>query len=92
MKKDKKISKDQIKDYDRRIERSPVLRVHLELLQQAENQRIKDRDEIRELLDEVKELNKHLSCWCQNYKRAKGKLIEEFGKKSYEYQIVFGKH
>ena len=92
MKKDKKISKDQIKDYDRRIERSPVLRVHLELLQQAENQRIKDRDEIRELRDEVKELNKHLSCWCQNYKRAKGKLIEEFGKKSYEYQIVFGKH
>ena len=44
----------------------------------------------RELRDEVKELNKHLSCWYQNYKTAEKKLIEEFGKKSYEYEIVFG--
>ena len=42
MKKDDKISKDQIWDYNRRVERSPILRVHLELLQQAENQRIRD--------------------------------------------------
>ena len=68
MKRDKKISKDQIKDYNRRIERSPVLRVHLELLQQAENQRIRDRDELRELRAELNEHKKHLSCHFSNYK------------------------
>ena len=71
MKKDDKISKDQIWDYNRRVERSPILRVHLELLQQAENQRIRDRDELRELRAELKDYKTHLSSWHSRYKEEK---------------------
>ena len=84
MKKDKKITQDQIYDYNRRVERSPVLRVHVELLQQAENQRKRDRDELRELRDEVKELNKHLSCWHSNYKEQ----LEETKKYKNLYRVA----
>ena len=73
MKKDDKISKDQIWDYNRRVERSPILRVHLELLQQAENQRIRDRDELRELRAELKDYKTHLSSWHSRYKEEKKK-------------------
>ena len=68
MEKDDNVSKDQIYDYNRRVERSPVLRIHLELLQQAENQRIRDRDELNELRAELKDCKTHLSCHFSNYK------------------------
>ena len=84
MKKDKKITQDQIYDYNRRVERSPVLRVHLELLQQAENQRIRDRDEIRELREELNEHKKHLSCWHSNYKEQ----LEETKKYKNLYRVA----
>ena len=90
MKKDKKISKDQIKDYNRRIERSPVLRVHLELLQQAENQRIRDKDELKELRAELEDYRQSLSVWKSNYEYSKKRLIDEWGIKSYEYEVVYG--
>lgn len=90
MKKDDNISQDQIYDYKRRIERSPILRVHLELLQSYENQRIRDRDELRSLREEVNLSKQSLSGWKSNYDYAKRNLIEEFGKKSYEYEVCYG--
>ena len=90
MKKDKKITQDQIYDYNRRVERSPVLRVHVELLQQAENQRIRDKDKLKELRAELEDYKQGLSVWKSNYEYSKKRLIDEWGVKSYEYEVVYG--
>ena len=90
MKKDDNISRDQIKDYNRRIARSPVLRVHLELLQSLENERIRNGDELRVLRAELNLYKQSLSGWKSSYDYAKKIIMEEFGKKSYEYEVCYG--
>ena len=90
LKKNDNISQDQIKDYNRRLVRSAILRAHVELLQSFENERLRNKKEIEELKSELNLYKQGLSKWKSNYDYAKNKLIEEFGKKSYEYEVCYG--
>ena len=89
LKKNDNISRDQIKDYNRRLVRSAILRAHVELLQSLENERIRNRDELRVLRAQIKEYITHCGAWRSQYDDAKRNIIEEFGEKSYEYEIAF---
>ena len=90
LKKNDNISRDQIKDYNRRLVRSAILRAHVELLQSFENERLRNKKEIKELKSELNLYKQSLSGWKSSYDYAKKKLIEEFGKKSYEYEVCYG--
>ena len=56
MKKDNRISKDQIKDYNRRIKRSDFLKFHIELLETERNKRLNLKKLCQEKDDEIKRL------------------------------------
>ena len=71
---------------------TPTYRPYYYIVNNSTDKISRIKKQNRELRDEVKDIKTHLSCWCENYKTAERKLIEEFGKKSYEYEIVFGKH
>ena len=90
LKKNDNISQDQIKDYNRRLVRSAILRAHVELLQSFENERLRNKKEIKELKSELNLYKQGLSRWKCSYDYAKNKLIEEFGTKSYEYEVCYG--
>ena len=71
---------------------TPTYRPYYYIVKNSSDKINRIQKQNRELRDEVKDIKTHLSCWCENYKTAERKLIEEVGKKSYEYEIVFGKH
>ena len=88
MKNDDRITLAQTQEYKRRLERSDFLKVHVELLQSYDNRRIK----ISKLLNkEIKE-RKRLEILLNGgkYEEAKRRMIDEYGEKSYEYQIFTG--
>ena len=84
------ISKDQIKGYNRRVLSSPLLEVHVQIIAMYHRHKERMRIERNEYRDE----NKHLKICSKNnydkYVRAEQRCIDEFGKKSYEYQKIFG--
>ena len=71
---------------------TPTYRPYYYIVKNSTDKINRIKKQNRELRDEVNDIKTHLSCWHQNYKTAERKLIDEFGEKSYEYQIVFGKH
>ena len=71
LKKNDNISQDQIKDYNRRLVRSAILRAHVELLQSFENERLRNKREIKELKSELNLYKQSLSGWKSSYDYAK---------------------
>ena len=79
------ISEDQVKGYNRRLLKSPVLQVHVELLQQDNTKKIKAQRMLCEKNDEIKHLEMCLHIQAQKAQKAEQFIIDEFGKKSYEW-------
>lgn len=84
-----KITKDQIKDYNRRLIRSPILMTHLELLQKSENRRIRAQKQYKDCMEEHKQNEESLKIWKSKYDYAQKKIKEHCGEDSYEYQSAF---
>tara|TARA_R110000803_G_scaffold198137_1_gene261834 strand:- start:835 stop:1161 length:327 start_codon:yes stop_codon:yes gene_type:complete len=79
------ISEDQVKGYNRRLLKSPVLQVHVELLQQTNTRSIQKAQLLVEKEKEIKHLEMCLHIQAQKAKTAEQFIIDEFGKKSYEW-------
>ncbi len=90
LRRNKEVSKDQIKDYSRRCVRSPFLMAHVELLQKFCNRAESNNRLFKKAKAERDEYRTHLNVWASNYNMAKKKMKDEFGEKSYEYKIAFG--
>ena len=89
LKENKKISKDQIKDYNRRLTRSPLLKTHLEMLQNYQNRVRKKHRQHKEEKAERERLEGVLRHKSAEYDKLKTRIIDTFGVKSTEYELLF---
>jgi|DEB0MinimDraft_10_1074344.scaffolds.fasta_scaffold09913_3 hypothetical protein len=60
LKDDDRISKDQVKDYDRRLKRSPLLEIHFEMLLKTIERRIDLHNKNKRLHEENKQLKEKI--------------------------------
>ena len=60
LKDDDRISKDQVKDYDRRLKRSPILEIHFEIAVNTLQERIKQKKRFNKIHEENKELKEKI--------------------------------
>ena len=90
MKKDDQFTKDQVRDFERRVGRSDSVRFLVEMLQSWQNRYKKLADkqwrEHCKARDEIEQLKAKI----EKYEQAEKRLIDEFGTKSYEYGIYSG--
>ena len=82
-KKMEQITIHQRNEIARRIKRSPFIYAFVQLIQEL-------RDENQRLWSRYQELEKINQTNFDKYQRAEERIIEEFGKKSYEYQVFKG--
>ncbi len=87
---DFKFTKDQIRDYERKVQRTDSGMFHLKLLQ-------KQHDRNRRLSDRFVKLTSDYKFKCEKYdesvdkyEKAKARIIEEYGIKSSEYETFMG--
>ena len=80
------ISVDQIKGYNRRVLKSPVFQLHLEMLEELNNKKIRAQLMLIKKDDEIKHLLTCLDIQAQKANKAEQFIIDEFGTKSYEWQ------
>jgi len=103
MKTDDKFTKDQIRDFERRVGRTHSLRFLVEMVQEFQQRYVKlsqlcgresrRADDLQAKCDEHEQARNKmddLRAKCEEYERARQRLIEEFGNKSYEYGIYSG--
>ena len=90
MKKDDKFTKDQIRDFERRVGRSDSIRFLVEMLQTWQNRYKKLADKQWRSHRKAQEEIEQLKAKIEKYEQAEQRLIEEFGTKSYEYGIYTG--
>ncbi len=60
LKDDDRISKDQVKDYDRRLKRSPILEIHFEIAVNTLLERVKGKKRFKKIYEENKELKEKI--------------------------------
>ena len=90
MKKDDKFTKDQIRDFERRVDRSHSIRFLVEMLQTWQNRYQKLADKQWRSHRKAQEEIEQLKAKIEKYEQAEQRLIEEFEIKSYEYGIYTG--
>jgi len=83
MKKQEDFTMNQYYQFHRRLKRSPSIYFFVSLIQKL-------KDETDRLWSRYQELEEINSLNFDKYKRAEERIIEEFGKKSYEYQVFKG--
>ena len=90
MKTDDKFTKDQIRDFERRVGRTHSLRFLVEMVQEFQHKYIKLSEKSWRAQCKATREIEELRAKCEEYERARQRLIEEFGNKSYEYGIYSG--
>ena len=75
-----------LKGYNRRVLKSPVFQLHLEMLEELNNKKIRAQLMLIKKDDEIKHLLTCLDIQAQKAKKAEQFIIDEFGTKSYEWQ------
>ena len=83
MKKKEDFTMNQVYQFDRRLKRSPSIYFLVSLIQKL-------KDEMDRIWSRYQELEKINEINFDKYQRAEERIIEEFGKKSYEYQVFKG--
>ena len=83
MKKQEGFTIGQVYQLQKRIKRSPSIYFLVSLIQEL-------RDQIDRAMARYQELEKINEINFDKYQRAEERIIEEFGKKSYEYQVFKG--
>ena len=83
MKKQEDFTIGQVYQLQKRIKRSPSIYFLVSLIQEL-------RDQIDRAMARYQELEKINEINFDKYQRAEERIIEEFGKKSYEYQVFKG--
>ena len=90
MKRDENFTNDQVRDFERKTSRTYSNQFLVEMLQEFDNARIKLSKLCLEKDDEIKRLESCCHTHAQKYEQARQRIIEEFGEKSYEYNIFMG--
>ncbi len=80
------VTADQVKGYNRRVLNSPVFQVHVEMLEEFDNKKIRAQKILTEKEKEIKHLLTCLDIQAQRANKAEQFIIDEFGTKSYEWQ------
>ena len=80
------VTADQVKGYNRRVLNSPVFQVHVEMLEEFDNKKIRAQRMLAEKDKEIKHLLTCLDIQAAKAKHAEQFIIDEFGTKSYEWQ------
>tara|TARA_R110000744_G_scaffold92920_1_gene179655 strand:+ start:255 stop:587 length:333 start_codon:yes stop_codon:yes gene_type:complete len=80
------ISIDQIKGYNRRVKGSPVLQVHIQLIEEVDGKLGEQAQTIRKQREEIKELEMCLKIQAAKAKKVESFLRETYGEKSAEWQ------
>ena len=83
MKKKEDFTMNQVYQFDRRLKRSPSIYFLVSLIQEL-------KDQIDRAMARYQELEKLNQTNYDKYKRAEERIIEQFGRKSYEYQVFKG--
>ena len=90
MKKDEKFTKDQVRDFERRVGRTYSLRFLVGMIQEYLNDRKRIGERYWRDKNEAKEKIRQLQAKIEEYEQAEQRLIAEFEIKSYEYGIYSG--
>lgn len=90
MKRDENFTPDQVRDFERKTSRTYSNQFLVEMLQEFDNARIRLSKKCLEKDDEIKRVEKCCKGHAQKYEEARQRIIEEFGEKSYEYNIFMG--
>tara|TARA_R110000765_G_scaffold246108_1_gene348233 strand:- start:1571 stop:1900 length:330 start_codon:yes stop_codon:yes gene_type:complete len=90
MKIDEKFTNDQIRDFERKVSRTYSNRFLVDIIQEYHNIKIKLSQLCLQKDKEIKRVEMCAESHAQKYKEAKERIIEEFGTKSYEYNIFMG--
>jgi hypothetical protein len=91
MKKDDNFTNDQVRDFERKTSRTYSNMFLVEMLQEFDNARIKISQLCLKKDEDIKTLQKSAEAHRKKYEEAEERIIEEFGTKSYEYQIFKGR-
>ena len=86
MKEKEGVTADQVKGYNRRVLGSPVFQVHVEMLEEFDNKKIRAQKMLLEKNEEIKHLEVCLKIQAQKANDAEQFIIDCFGTKSYEWQ------
>ena len=90
MKKDEKFTKDQVRDFERRVDRSESVRFLVELVQEFQQRYVKLSEKSWRSTCEARDEIEQLKAKVESFEQAEQRLIVEFGEKSYEYGIYSG--
>ena len=90
MKKNDKFTTDQVRDFERRVDRSESIRFLVEIVQEFQQKYVKLSDKSWRAHCKARDEIEKLQAKVEKYEQAEQRLIEEFGKKSYEYGIYTG--
>ncbi len=90
MKRDENFTPDQVRDFERKTSRTYGNQFLVEMLQEIDNARIRLSKQCLEKDEEIKRVEKCCHGHAQKYEEARQRIIEEFGEKSYEYNIFMG--
>lgn len=86
MRKDDRITPEQVKDYKRRIDRSDFLKFHVELLCEDANKITHIRKLLQSKYQEIKLLEITVGIQSNKISKIDKFIIDEFGIKSVEYE------
>ena len=94
LKKNPDVSVDQIKSYNRRAlgPSGAFLMTHIDLIQRYYDKSVKQAQLYNREKKERQRLEQCCTGHSQKYERIKNNIIEEFGTKSYEYDIFMAAH
>ena len=90
MKKDENFTKNQIRDFERRVGRSDSVRFLVELVQEFHERYVKLSDKQWREHCKARDEIEQLKAKVEKYEQAEKRLIDEFEIKSYEYGIYTG--
>jgi cell division protein FtsB len=90
MKKDEIFTKHQVRDFERRVDRSESIRFLVEIVQEFQQKYVRLSEKSWRAQCKATREIEELQAKVEKYEQAEQRLVEEFGKKSYEYGIYSG--
>ena len=87
MKKDDKFTKDQVRDFERRVSRSDSVRFLVEMIQEFHQKFVKLSEKSWKSISEARDEIEQLKAKVEKYEQSEQRLLEEFGEESWARRL-----